>query len=156
MLYSRRKDYDWQEALRLAVRTATTTGGVIDLSGFKSTLILMYFTAWTDGSHQMSLLHSDSPVLATFSTVPASMLDGTFPLVNAAPTNWIIARLSYLGPKQFIRPRITVTGSPSTGAALGCLIGRGDSMRRRDGVAPGGAGDSGSDTPLESGTVNND
>ncbi len=107
-------------ALAPTVRpTGTYQGTSVDLQGAGSAVAVIYFGAYTNGTHTPTLEHSDDNV--TFTVVSAAEMDGTFSAATASTDANTIQRVGYRGSKRFIRPVITVA-SGATGAASCALI----------------------------------
>jgi hypothetical protein len=103
-----------------AIRTATPTTVGVDLAGFNAAVCVIQVGAVTDGTHTPVLHESDDN--SSFSAVAAADLNGSFTAL-AANTN---QRVGYIGRKRYIKPVITVTGSPSTGAYYSAGVIRGE------------------------------
>lgn len=103
-----------------ALKTTTTTGTGVDLSGFRSAAVLLLPGAITDGTHTPTIEESDASG-SGYSEVAAADLSGT----PAALTANTIQEIGYLGRKRYIRVVVTVTGSPSTGGYYGAYVVRG-------------------------------
>lgn len=116
---------DVSQSLAPAVRTATASGTGIDLAGYNSAVAVFHPGAITDGTHTPSLEESDSSG-SGYSAVAAADLIGS---VSALAAN-TIQRVGYKGSKRYIRGVITVTGSPSTGAASSVVVIRGDAIKQ--------------------------
>jgi hypothetical protein len=114
-----------RQSLAPELRTATATGTAIDRSGFESVTFNVHVGAWTDGVHAVSFEHSTDD--STYSAVTAAELVGTAPTIQddgsspSGPATYEDENLliGYIGDRQYIRPVVTVTGSPATGAFIG-------------------------------------
>jgi hypothetical protein len=124
MKLSDKENFDVAISLTHAARTSTTNGTAVDLQGFASGTFVFNPQAWTDGSHAMSIEHSDASG-SGFAAVDASLLDGTAPTITAGGGQLVPTRVGYLGNKRYVRAVQTVTGSPSTGAIIGAQVIRG-------------------------------
>jgi hypothetical protein len=113
-----------RQSLAPAVRTASADGSEIDRAGFESVTFAVHVGDWSDGAHAVSAEHHDEG--GDWEAVAAGDLIGAMPVVqsngespelglNANAT----AAIGYIGDKQFVRPKVTVTGSPGTGAFIG-------------------------------------
>lgn len=116
-----------RQSLPPAARTATVEGATVDRLGHESVTFQIAAGAWTDGTHAFSAEHSDDD--STWEAVAAADLIGSFPTVEtdgASPEASDEDAQSYLvgytGNKRYIRPKCTVTGSPSTGLVFGADV----------------------------------
>lgn len=113
-------------SLTIAARTATATGTAVDLarngSAFQSALVIVQTGTITDGTHTVSVEHSDDN--SSWSAAAASDLQGTAPAIVAANDDTFY-ELGYLGGKRYIRVKSTVSGA-SSGGTYGALIVLGD------------------------------
>lgn len=115
---------DVVHSLEPAVRaTGTANGAAVDLLGFNSAAIVVYFGAYTNGTHTPALEHSDDGT--TFVATTASDLDGSFVAVASAGGANTLQRVGYRGSKRYLRAVMTVA-SGATGAASAAAIIRGD------------------------------
>ncbi|RWD14177.1 MAG: hypothetical protein EOS74_19540 [Mesorhizobium sp.] len=113
-----------RQSLAPALRTATATGTAIDRTGFESVTFAVHIGDWTDGVHTVSFEHSDDDI--SYDAVAADDLVGEAPVIQddgnspAAPTfeneNVLVG---YVGDRQRVRSKVTVTGGPATGAFIG-------------------------------------
>lgn len=114
---------DAAHSLEPAVRaTGTLTGSGVDLLGYNAAAMLVYFGAYTNGTHTPSLEHSDDNV--SFSAVSAAELEGSFAPVSSGAGVNSVQRVGYKGGKRYLRAVMTVA-SGATGAASSALILRG-------------------------------
>lgn len=111
------------QCLNPAVRSTTATGGTVDLQGYESAEMIIAAGAWTDGVHTMSAEESDDD--STFTAVVAGDLIGAMPVIDGAADDDQAYRVGYRGEKRYIRPKVTVTGSPATGVLIGVVVVRG-------------------------------
>lgn len=113
----------WKQSIIPAVRTTTATGTGVDRNedgcGYQAALVLISAGTVTDGTHTVEVQDSDDN--STFAAVADGFLQGSEPAIVAADDNkdWAIG---YTGLKRYVRVVVTVTGSPSTGAALGAGV----------------------------------
>ncbi|MEI8714782.1 hypothetical protein [Mesorhizobium sp. ISC11] len=124
-----------RQSLAPALRTVTATGAAIDRAGFESLTFAIHVGAWTDGVHTVSFEDSDDN--SNFDAVAAGDLVGTAPVIQdngdspSGPTfvneNVLIG---YIGDRQYVRPKSTVTGSPGTGAFIGIDVILGHASKR--------------------------
>lgn len=104
------------------VVTATTTSTGVDLQGFTSAMFVAHIGTITDGTFAFDPEESDDN--STWSNVAAGNLSGAF--VNATSSaDDRVQEVGYLGSKRYIRCNLTVTGSPSTGGAIGIVVVKG-------------------------------
>lgn len=124
-----------------AARTTTAAGTGVDLQGYDGGFMQIIPGTWTDGTHAIKLQESDDDVDGNYADVAnadliawsaTSATDFTAVRVgNAQPTAISSAatalywRVGYLGAKRWIRAKVTVSGSPSTGAIYTVLVARG-------------------------------
>lgn len=121
-----------RQSLAPALRTVTATGTAIDRAGFESLTFAVHVGDWTDGVHTVSFEDSDDN--ANFDAVAAANLVGTAPVIQDdgnspnGPTfeneNLLVG---YIGDRQYIRSKVTITGAPGTGAFVGidAILGHG-------------------------------
>jgi hypothetical protein len=100
-----------------AARTATANGSGVDLANCGQNLIIIQGGTRTDGTHLPTIEESSDN--SAFSTVAAGDLAGD---VLVAITTDSIQKVSYIGTKRYIRVRVTVSGSPATGAVYGAVV----------------------------------
>ncbi len=94
-----------------AIRTTTATGSTIDTLGYRALLVQFETGALTDGTHTPKLTESDDD--SSYSDVAAADMQGTLAALAASA----VVQVGYIGKKRYVRPVITVTGSPATGLA---------------------------------------
>jgi hypothetical protein len=107
-----------------AVRTATANGTGVDLQGYESAVVVFNVGAWTDGTHTISVQESDVSG-SGYAAVAAGDLLGTLTAISGTGQQNAVQMVGYRGSKRYIRAIVTVTGSPSTGAAVGGVVVRG-------------------------------
>ena len=95
-------------SLPLIVREADETGVGIDLSGISSVLVVWNAGAWTAGTHDFALEHSEDDVI--YETVPAELIVGTLPTIEDDNTDGQVYQVSYTGGLRFLRVNAIVTG----------------------------------------------
>lgn len=101
------------------VVTSTTTGVTVDLAGFTKAMFVAHIGTITDGTFAFDPEESDDD--STWSNISASDLSGAF--VNATSSaDDRIQEVGYLGSKRYVRCNMTVTGSPSSGGAIGIAV----------------------------------
>lgn len=103
---------------------ATVTGIKADLLGYESAMAIVNAGAWTDGTHTPSLLESDDD--STYTTVAAGDLQGSFTAIAASGQQNQAFQVGYKGSKRYLKVKVTVTGSPSTGAYIAAAIVKGN------------------------------
>lgn len=74
----------------------------------------------TDGTHTPTIEESADGSTG-WATVAAADTVGTL----AALATGVVQRVGYIGIKRYIRAKVTVTGSPATGAVMGAMVIRG-------------------------------
>ena len=103
--------------------TSTKTGTTIDRFGYNALSVLFVFGAWTDGTYTPKLTESDDD--SSYSDVAAGDLIASpitaqaIAAVSSSGGQNKVQSVGYKGTKRYIRPVVTVTGSPSTGAQIG-------------------------------------
>lgn len=111
-------------SLEPAVRpTGTYNGAGVDLQGYNAAMLVVYFGAYTNGTHTPSLEHSDDN--AAFTAVGAAELEGSLTAVSSAGGANTVQVVGYKGSKRYVRGVMTVA-SGATGAASCGLIVRGE------------------------------
>ena len=127
--------------LETATRTATAAGTGVDLFGFNGGAMYIIPGTWTDGTHTIKLQESDDDVDGNYADVAAADLvawsatsttdftavkvGGAQPTAISSAATAIYWAVGYIGAKRWIRPKVTVTGSPSTGAKITVVMERG-------------------------------
>jgi len=118
-----RNAVDAAHSLEPAVRaTGTLNGAGVDLQGYNAAAMLVYFGAYTNGTHTPSLEHSDDN--SSFSSVSAGELEGSFTAVSSSAGVNTTQRVGYKGGKRYLRAVMTVAAG-ATGAASSAIILRG-------------------------------
>lgn len=110
------------QSLKPLLRTATATGATVDLLGYDAAEILIDAGTCTDGTHTVSLTESDDD--STYTAVAAGDIEGTCPAIITTNDDQAHT-VGYRGTKRYLRPVVTVAGSPSTGATIGICVLRG-------------------------------
>lgn len=124
-----RNNVDELHSLEPAVRpTGTYNGAGVDLQGFHSAMMVVYFGAYTNGTHTPSFEHSDDGT--TFTAIAAADLDGSFTAVASGAGANTVQRVGYKGSRRYVRAVMAVT-SGATGAASCAMI-----LRAHPGSAP--------------------
>lgn len=104
---------------------ATKTGATIDRFGYNALSVVFEFGAWTDGTFTPKLTESDDD--STYTDVAAGDLIASpisaqaIAAMSSGSNDDKVESVGYKGTKRYIRPVITVTGSPSTGALVAAL-----------------------------------
>lgn len=112
------------QSLAPQLLAATATGSMVDLLGYESAMVVVHAGAWTDGTHTPSLLESDDD--STYTTVGAGNLQGSFTAIAASGQQNQAFQVGYKGTKRYLKGKVTVAGSPSTGAQVGITIVKGN------------------------------
>jgi len=121
------KDVSVASTLLPNVRTTTASGVTVDLSGYRSIMFLAHVGTVTDGTFAFDPEESDDD--STWTNVAAGDLSGAF--VNATSSaDDTVQEVGYLGSKRYVRCNLTVTGSPSTGGAIGVTVVRGGAITK--------------------------
>ncbi len=119
-----KNNIDTAHTLEPAVRaTGTSNGAGVDLSGYQAAAAVVYFGAYTNGTHTPSLEHSDDN--SSFTAVSAAELEGAFSAISSGAGANTQQRVGYKGAKRYLRVAMVVTGG-ATGAASAALILRGE------------------------------
>lgn len=112
-----------KQSLVPAVRTATATGSGVDRNedglGYQAALVVVACGTITDGTHTIEVQDSDDN--STFAAVADAYLQGSEPAIVGADDNKVF-EIGYLGLKRYLRVVSTVSGSPSTGGAIGAMV----------------------------------
>ena len=109
-----------------AARTATYNGAAIDLQSYDSVTIALVVGAWTDGTHTPKLQESDDASIWT--DVAAGDLVNAFSPISSSAGQNAVQRVGYVGYKRYVRPVLSVSGSPSTGLLSSVTAIRGRSL----------------------------
>ncbi|MFD8556630.1 Bbp16 family capsid cement protein [Streptosporangium canum] len=117
-------DFSVAQSLTPGVRTATTNGTGVDLTGYNGAAIIITSGTITDGTlYTFEVQESDDN--ATFTAVADDDLIGTEPALAAADDN-VVREVGYKGVKRYVRVALTgATGSPSTGGLFAAFVVRG-------------------------------
>lgn len=102
------------------VRTSTASGSGVDLAGYNGAAVVAHIGTITDGTFAISVEESDDN--SSFSA--ATALVGSFTNGTSSADD-TVQEVSYVGTKRYIRGKVTVTGSPSTGGPVGITVIRG-------------------------------
>lgn len=101
------------------VVTSTTTGVTVDLAGFTKAMFVAHIGTITDGTFAFDPEESDDD--STWTNVAAGDLSGAF--VNATSSaDDRVQEVGYMGSKRYVRCNMTITGSPSSGGAIGISV----------------------------------
>ena len=104
------------------VVTSTTTGVTVDLAGFTRAMFVAHIGTITDGTFAFDPEESDDD--STWTNIAAGDLSGAF--VNATSSaDDRVQEVGYMGSKRYVRCNMTITGSPSTGGAVGIVVVKG-------------------------------
>jgi hypothetical protein len=101
------------------VITSTTAGTTVDLAGFTKAMFVAHLGTITDGTFAFDPEESDDD--STWTNIAAGDLDGTFANGTSSADDRI-QEVGYQGSKRYVRCNLTVTGSPSTGGAIGISV----------------------------------
>lgn len=108
-------------ALSPAVLTATTKGTAIDLTGFESAALAINTGVIAgSGNFTAKVQESDTTTDGDFTDVVASDLVGALPAVLAASS---VAKVSYIGHKQYARVVLTLNSGTSIAAGAVAVLG---------------------------------
>jgi len=114
---------DAASSLHPAARTASADGATVDLTGYDAAEFAILAGAWTDGTHTVSFEESEDD--STWTAVASTDLQGTAPVIDGATDDDQTYNVGYRGLKRYVRGKVTVTDSPSTGAIIGITVLRG-------------------------------
>lgn len=107
----------------LARTDGTVDGDPADVTAdgqfFRTAMLVVFCGDITDGTHTVTLQHSDS-VSSGWSDVDDDHLQGSLAPMDP-PWAHSVQRLGYLGGKRFLRARV-VTDSATTGGSLAGLL----------------------------------
>lgn len=112
-----------QEASLLpAVRTATATGGGIDLNDVLSCGIFAVCGTIVDGTHTLTIEESsDDGAGDAYTTVAGADLTGVFAAFTSSVDD-TTQYYKYIGDERYIRAVLTVTGGPATGGPISVVM----------------------------------
>ena len=113
------KDVAVSSTLLPNVRTTTATGVTVDLAGFDKAMFIAHLGTITDGTFAFDPEESDDD--STWTNIAAGDLSGSFTSGTSSADD-TVQEVGYLGSKRYIRCNLTVTGSPSTGGAVGVTV----------------------------------
>jgi hypothetical protein len=99
------------------VKTASVNGTGVDLAGYNGAQLVFHCGVVTDGTFTPSIEESDSSG-SGYAAVAAADTIGSL----VAMTSGSIQSVGYAGTKRYVRPVITVSGSPSTGAVVAAVV----------------------------------
>jgi hypothetical protein len=99
--------------------TGSEDGGAVDTSNFLTLTFGLDCTAYTDGTHTLSLLESDdNGVTDAYAAVPAAALIGSYPSITAATADGAsMGTVGLFSNKKWVKPVIVSTGV-TTGATI--------------------------------------
>jgi len=107
-------------SLAPAVRTTSANGTAVDLGPARSALLVVVAGTVTDGTHTVSLEESANGSTG-WAAVADADLQGTEPAVTSS-TDERLYEVGYVGSKRYVRPVVTVTGTPATGGSIACVV----------------------------------
>ena len=116
------KDVSVASTLLPNVRTATASGTGVDLAGYRSAMFIAHLGTITDGTFAFDPEESDDN--SAWTNIDSGDLSGSFTNGTSSADD-TVQEVGYLGTKRYIRCNVTVTGSPSTGGAIGVTVVRG-------------------------------
>lgn len=105
------------------VRTTSADGVTVDRSGFRTAMFVAHIGTITDGTFAFDPEESDNGT--DWTNVAAGDLSGAFVNATSAADDRV-QEVGYVGSKRYLRCNLTVTGSPSTGGAIGVSVVLGD------------------------------
>ncbi|MFK0151197.1 hypothetical protein ACIQVK_03830 [Streptomyces sp. NPDC090493] len=113
--------------LAIATRNATANGTTVDrkLSGasgtnewFASAMVLVHTGAITDGTHAITVEHSDDD--SSWAAAASSDIQGSLPSI-ASTNDDALYEIGYIGTKRYVRAVTTVTPG-ATGGIYGATV----------------------------------
>ena len=113
------QNVDVDNTLLPNVRTTTASGSTVDRSGYTRAMFLAHVGTVTDGTFTFDPEHSDDG--STWSNIDSADLSGSFTAATSSADD-VVQQVGYLGDKRYLRCNLTVSGSPSTGGAIGVVV----------------------------------
>lgn len=113
------KDVSVASTLLPNVRTSTTSGVTVDLSGFTKAMFLAHIGTIVNGTFAFDPEESDDD--STWTNIAAADLSGTFVDATSSADDRV-QEVGYLGSKRYVRCNLTVTGTPNTGGPIGVTV----------------------------------
>lgn len=101
------------------VRTTSADGTTVDRSGYTRAMFIAHLGTITDGTFAFDPEESDNGT--DWSNIAAADLSGAFVSGTSAADDRT-QKVGYLGNKRYLRCNLTVSGSPSTGGAVGVSV----------------------------------
>lgn len=101
------------------VRTTSAEGVAVDLAGFTKAVFVAHLGTITDGTFAFDPEESDNG--SDWSNIDAGDLSGAF-VDGTSTADDRVQEVGYVGSKRFVRCNLTVSGSPSTGGAVGVVV----------------------------------
>lgn len=101
------------------VRTASNDGATVDRAGFRTAMFVAHLGTITDGTFAFDPEESDNGT--DWTNIDSGDLSGAFVSGTSAADDRV-QEVGYLGSKRYIRCNLTVSGSPSTGGAVGVTV----------------------------------
>jgi len=109
-----------ESSLAPSVHTnSSVTGYSVDLRGFDSAMIMVSVGEYTDGTHTITVQHSDDG--SSFTDVSADELQGAIDVINGNEFDNKTQLVGYIGSKRFVRTNIVTTGA-TTGALCAAYV----------------------------------
>ena len=107
-------------ALAPTTVTAVTNGDIVEVGACHALRMIVDVTAYTDGSHVLSLIEGDDPALADGAPVSAEETLGSDqdPITAAGAYH-----IGYIGKKAYVQLVVTATGAV-TGADMSAVVSR--------------------------------
>lgn len=101
------------------VRTATASGATVDRAGFRKAMFVVHAGTVTDGTFTLDPEESDDG--SSWSNIDSADRVGSFTAITSSADDGV-QQVGYIGEKRYVRCNVTVTGSPSTGGAVGVTV----------------------------------
>lgn len=100
------------------IATDTNTDGIaVDRLGFEACEFALYSGTITDGTYDLTVLHSDTD--SNYAAAPADSIIGAAQFVAASDN--VVKRIGYIGNKRYVKLRITSASTTSGGVFKGAI-----------------------------------
>jgi len=114
-------DIEPEWTLAPAARTTTATGDVVDLGTYPDATFLVCAGTVTDGTHTVEFQECATSD-GTFTAIDDDDIEGDDEPALTTANDEDIFVTDYVGNKRYVKAKITVTGSPSTGGVIGVAV----------------------------------
>lgn len=100
------------------IATDTNTDGIaVDRLGFEACEFALYSGTITDGTYDLTVLHSDTD--SSYTAASSDEIVGAAQFVAASDS--VVKRIGYIGNKRYVKLRITSAGTTSGGVFKGAV-----------------------------------